>query len=120
MIQPRMPLARLTLAVALACPLGVAAGGQTDPSPRLEDLPEPPPPPAVQSGEVLEPEVTIIQREDAEVEEYRLNGRLYMIKVKPVVGPAYYLMDDDGDGRLESRFDGLSAPVVPRWVLFSW
>ncbi|RME33772.1 MAG: DUF2782 domain-containing protein [Gammaproteobacteria bacterium] len=83
---------------------------------------EPPaPPPPVISGEPLEPEVTIEEREGETVEEYRVNGHLYMIKVTPVVGPSYYLMDTDGDGQLESRMTGIrSDPVVPMWVLLSW
>lgn len=98
-----------------------SAESATDEAPRLEDLPEPPPPPPpVQSGEVLEPEITIIQRENETVEEYRINGNLYLVKVQPAVGPAYYLMDNDGDGRLESRSSQLSDYVIPQWVLFSW
>ena len=71
----------------------------------LEPVPEavPPPPEQVQSGEALEPEVTIIHKKDATVEEYRINGNLYMIKVIPVVGPSYYLVDQDGDGKLETN-----------------
>lgn len=106
------------LIAALILPVVACA---KDEAPALEDLPEAPPPPeAVQSGEPLEPEITIIQKEDATVEEYRIAGRLYMVKVTPVVGPPYYLTDQDGDGRLESRIDGLTDPVVPQWVIFSW
>lgn len=87
----------------------------------LQPLPEaPPPPPPVRSGEVLEPEITIKREDEATIEEYRINGRLYMVKVQPAAGPAYYLMDDDGDGRLESRYNQFYDPVVPRWVIFSW
>jgi len=83
---------------------------------------EPPaPPPPVISGEPLEPEVTIREREGETVEEYRVNGHLYMVKVTPAIGPSYYLMDTDGDGQLESRLTGIrSDPVVPMWVLLSW
>ncbi len=89
--------------------------------PALERLPEPPPPPTVQSGETLEPEVTIIQRKDATVEEYRLNGHLYMIKVVPVVGKPYYLLDQNGDGVMETNMSEIYDDfVVPQWVLFSW
>ncbi len=90
---------------------------------RLEDLPEPPPPPPapLSSGEALEPEIIITQRDDAQVEEYRLNGHLFMIKVTPAVGPSYYLKDMDGDGEMESRMSELySDVVIPQWVLLSW
>ncbi|MCZ6718762.1 MAG: DUF2782 domain-containing protein [Gammaproteobacteria bacterium] len=88
----------------------------------LEVVPEPPPlPEPVQSGEVLEPEITIIQKEEVTVEEYRINGILYMVKVTPSVGLPYYLIDQDGDGVMETQMDGIYAdPVVPQWVLFSW
>ncbi len=89
----------------------------------LEALPEPPPPPpdVVQSGEPLEPEVTIIKRKDATIEEHRANGHLYMIKVTPVFGKPYYLLDSDGDGVMETNMTEVYSDfVVPQWVLFSW
>lgn len=94
-----------------------SADGNTDdgPVPKPPDLPEP-----MQSGEAIEPEVTIIQEEDRKIEEYRLNGRLYMVKVIPSVGPPYYFVDRDGDGTLESRKRGLDTPQVPQWVIFRW
>ncbi len=83
--------------------------------------PPPPPPPVVVNGEPIEPEITIVQKKDAKVEEYRVHGHLYMVKVTPIVGPAYYLRDNDGDGTLETRMGALGGDiVVPQWVLFSW
>jgi hypothetical protein len=68
-----------------------------------------------------EPEVTIVQRKDAKLEEYRLNGRLYMIKIVPFIGPPYYLVDRDGDGLMESRINGRGAePRAPQWTILSW
>jgi Protein of unknown function (DUF2782) len=76
---------------------------------------------ATHNDEELEPDVTIVQRKDATVEEYRLNGRLYMVKVTPVIGKPYYLMDKDGDGLMESKISDLyNDPIVPQWVIFSW
>lgn len=91
-------------------------------NPALEPLPEPPPPPPrVESGEALEPEVTIIQGQREVVEEYRLNGRLYMVRVVPRNAPPYYLMDMDGDGSLETTRPGLAPGfLAPHWVLFRW
>lgn len=88
----------------------------------LAPAPEPPDiPQQVQSGEALEPEVTIIQREQETVEEYRINGQLYMIKITPSAGPPYYLIDVKGDGNFERRGnDIVSETYVPQWVLFSW
>ncbi|WP_353569837.1 DUF2782 domain-containing protein [Candidatus Albibeggiatoa sp. nov. BB20] len=69
----------------------------------------------------LEPQVTIIRRERDTVEEYRVNGVLKMVKVIPDFGPAYYLVDNDGDGQLEtSRFAIDPNAQLPQWILFSW
>ncbi|HSG10851.1 MAG TPA: DUF2782 domain-containing protein [Gammaproteobacteria bacterium] len=69
----------------------------------------------------LEPQVNIIRRDDAVVHEYRMNGTLYMIKVIPVVGPAYYLIDSNGDGTLNARRSELDPGlVVPSWMIFRW
>lgn len=78
-------------------------------------IPEP-----LADGESIEPEVSIIQKDDRTIEEYRVNGQLYMIKVTPSVGKPYYLLDDDGDGSFETtRYDS-DNPAVPNWILFEW
>lgn len=91
-----------------------------EPPPPLE--PEaPPPPPPVESGETLEPDVTITRGEKEVIEEYRIHGKLYMIKVTPAAGPSYYLIDADGDGNLETRSNDLDPGFrIPGWVLFRW
>lgn len=90
----------------------------------LQNVPEaaPEPPPPMEDGQALEPEVTIVQRKDAIVEEHRINGRLYEVKITPKYGKPYYLVDQDGDGRLESRISNLQDQnyVIPQWVIFSW
>jgi len=79
-------------------------------------LPEP-----LMDGETIEPEVNIIQKEDRLIEEYRVNGQLYMIKVTPVRGYPYYLMDTDGNGSLETRQHELdSGLLIPNWILLRW
>ena len=84
-------------------------------------VPEPPQlPPQVESGEVLEPEVTIIESDKDITHEYRINGRLYMVKVIPSAGQPYYLLDTDGDGELDVRRDRPDETFVPQWVLLSW
>ena len=85
-------------------------------APLPPDLPDP-----LESGQPIEPEVTIIQRDDALIEEYRLNGRMYMAKITPKIGKPYYLVDKDGDGQMEARMSEIYDDfVVPQWVLFSW
>nr|VFK19410.1 MAG: Protein of unknown function (DUF2782) [Candidatus Kentron sp. LPFa] len=84
-----------------------------------EPIPGPPPLPSVESGETLEPDITIVQGEKKTVHEYRINGHLYAIKViSRHGGPPYYMIDMDGDGNLETRKPFVRA--VPQWVLFSW
>ena len=92
----------------------------------LQPLPEPPAAPdQVQDGEAIplgEPQITIIQRGQNLVHEYRLNGHLYAVKVTPDNGIPYYLIDADGDGHMEGHFfDGSGKRLVtPQWVLFRW
>jgi hypothetical protein len=66
----------------------------------------------------VQPEVTIIQREDETVEEYRINGRLYQVKVTPLRGAPYILIDHRGDGSFV-RQEGPGTPglSVPQWVI---
>ena len=68
-----------------------------------------------------EPEVTIIQRGQERVEEYRMNNRVYMIKVTPAKGYPYYLVDSDGDGNFDTRRSQLDSKlIIPQWVLLHW
>ena len=85
----------------------------------LEPLPPPPPPPEGMTDDPVEPEVTIIQRGEDQVEEYRFQGKLYMVKVTPPHGVPYYLVDHRGDGVL-IRLDQRPALSVPMWVIKSW
>ncbi len=64
-------------------------------------------------------EVHVIKRKNgATVEEYSLHGRVFMVKVIPVVGPAYYLYDSDGDGTFERRLPGGYRHIAPpEWVI---
>ena len=69
----------------------------------------------------LGPDVQILQSKSADIEEFRSNGQVYMIKVKPKKGPAYYLVDADGDGDFDTRRNDLQPNLlIPSWVLFSW
>lgn len=68
-----------------------------------------------------ESDVEIIQRGDETIEEYRLNGRLYMIKVTKKGFPPYYLLDRDGDGTMEEQVSEVPADVKPpSWVIKRW
>lgn len=93
----------------------VFAQSQADRQP-LPAVP-PPPPEMAPFDSALEPQVTIKKRENDTVEEFRVQGKLYMIKVTPTHGVPYYLMDNQGDGNF-SRMDTMGGRVsVPQWVI---
>lgn len=97
-----------------------------------EDLERPPPIPPADSSDVpippkiqqeqLEPTVTIREQDDNRIEEYRLNGQVYMVKVTPKDGVPYYYMDNDGDGLLELDVNSrIPDPVQPvYWKVKEW
>ena len=66
-----------------------------------------------------EPEVTIRQEGDRSVEEYRVNGFLYAIKVTPKTGAPYYLVAVDEDGNYV-RSDQPNGLRIPSWKIFEW
>lgn len=88
----------------------------------LTPVPDPPDlPPQITSGEPMEPDITIIRYHEETIEEYRVNNRVRMVKIKPVFGPVYYLLDTDGDGNMDiRRSDNEAGMKINQWVLFSW
>ncbi len=116
-----MTRASAAVALLIGAVLAVDTGAQSPP-PELQPVPDPPPiPERVQSGETLEPEVTIIRGAEQTVTEYRVNGRLRAIKVEPENAPAYYLVDTDGDGDLETRRSAYGPDfLIPMWLILSW
>jgi hypothetical protein len=97
-----------------------------------DDLEKPPPippegseeipiPPKIQE-EQIEPTVTIREEEGRMIEEYRLDGQIYMVKVTPPEGIPYYYIDTDGDGKLELDLDQQALnPVQPvHWKVLEW
>lgn len=53
------------------------------------------------------------------VSEYRVGGRLAVVKITPARGPTYYLTDTDGDGRIDRDGDGTrNVPVY--FKLYGW
>ncbi len=109
---------RYLMLAALLAALPVAA----QKPPELAPVPEPPPRPAgAVADDNVEPQVTITTRGEDRVEEYRVNGKLYMIKVTPRGGgPSYYLVDLKGDGSWERRDSLDSGLRVPMWVIHTF
>ena len=102
---------RRLLLLALLPVLAIAAPESVDP---------PPPMPVTVEGQDGQ-EVRIIEQKEATITEYRANGKLYKIKVKPRNAPAYYLVDNEGKGRLDHGDNpAIENMPVPRWVLFEF
>jgi len=66
-----------------------------------------------------EPDVTIRQEGDKTIQEYRVNGFLYAIKVTPKRGKPYFLVRSDGS---EGNFIRSDEPdmLIPAWEIFKW
>jgi len=107
---------RSVIAALLLC-IALPVAAQTPP-PNLQPLPEPPPPPpGFEPDSALEPQVTIIKRGTDTVEEYRISGKLYMIKITPPGGAPYYLIDERGDGKFSRQESFDSGIRPPMWVI---
>ena len=90
------------------------------PPPFASQPPAPPPPLPDVSDPELEPQVTIIRREDTTVEEVRVGGELRYVRVTPKHGKSYFLIPD-ANGNAFIRRDSLDIQLkVPMWVLFSF
>lgn len=96
--------------------LAAPAFAQNRPS-DLQPLPEPPPPPPGVVDTGAEPQVTIVKRGQDKVEEFRVNGKLYMMRVTPPRGKPYYLVDRQGNGTFTRQGGGDSGLQVPQWVI---
>ena len=105
-----------TLSLLLLIGLPFVASAEIQPPENLEPLP----PPVFAAGpdsSVDAPEITITRQSEQTIEEYRVSGRLYMIKITPKIGPPYYLVDDQGDGKF-SRQESLDSGLrPPRWII---
>ncbi|MFA5984123.1 MAG: DUF2782 domain-containing protein [Methylococcaceae bacterium] len=109
----------LLIFLALPALADEAPEPQVAPPQATPEVPDPPLP--VQSGEVLEPDITIIRKEKETIQEYRVGGKLYKVKVIPDVGPPYYLIDTNGDGNLDvQRNDADRQGHINLWKLLEW
>jgi len=105
------------LSLSLLSVFSLAAFAASPVPGNLEPLP---PPPAMESPSSDEPEVTITKQTEQTIEEYRVGGRLYMIKITPKVGKPYYLVDERGDGKF-SRQESLDSGFrPPRWIIHNF
>ena len=106
----------LPLMLLAALPVWAQQKGDLQPLPAV-----PPPPPGMEAfDENLEPQVTIVKRETETREEFRIKGKLYMVKVTPAVGKPYYLVDRQGDGSFVEADIAPNPVRPPMWVIHSW
>lgn len=110
---------RILLSATLLLLFGTSAIAQQRPA-DLQALPDVPPPPPMVETTDPEPQVTIVTRGQDKVEEFRVNGKLYMMKVTPPHGKPYYLVDQQGNGTW-ARHDGVDTGLrVPQWVVHTF
>jgi hypothetical protein len=101
------------LALTLVLPLALNAADKIAPPPDAQPVPDGAP----TARDIDEPTITIRNKGPQRQEEYRLHGKLYMVKVTPAKGKPYYLVDNIGNGKFV-RHEGPAVPlVVPQWVI---
>lgn len=111
------------LASLLVCSLSAFAQSEARPRPPgTMPLDEPPPPPPMAEADPqFEPQVTVRTEGDQTIQEYRVRGKLYMVRVTPKHGRPYILMDQKGDGTFMRQDNPLDTGVrVPAWVLLEF
>jgi hypothetical protein len=114
-----MPARLPILLFAALCLMGGAWAQKVPPG--LQPLPEPPPPPPGSLEAVEQPQITIRKQDGDTIEEFRVGGRVVMVRVTPARGLPYILTDPKGDGSFSQRRDSLEVPLsVPMWVLFTF
>ena len=116
------PIHRLLLAaLCLLFTVWVLGASAADDRKKKPKITPPPPPEQLKHGEDIEPQVTIVNREWAQIQEFSINGQVYAVRIDPTVGPPYWLYDSNGDGKLETRFEtGNDMPDIRQWKLLEW
>lgn len=111
-------------AIALAAFDGAAQSVERTRPPGTIPLEEAPPPPRLADDPdepKVAPVVTTRREGDHTIEEYRVNGRLYMQRITPAHGKPYVLVDNKGDGTFTRQDNTLDNRVrVPQWVLLEF
>ena len=105
--------------LALAAQDAATAEAPSDPVAKEAPVPEKIP---AKAGDDDTPSVRIRTRDNGDVvEEYRQGGMVTMVKVTPTRGKPYYIMDNNGDGRLDRADAEAGGGVVPvSWIIATW
>lgn len=113
---------KFLVALIAAAPLAVVAQSQERPKPKgTEVIDTVPSPSKVKAGESLLDGVVTTRKSGTDtIQEFRIKGKLYKQRVQPESGPAYYLVDEKGEGKW-TRVDGPDTKIsVPMWVVAEW
>ena len=114
-------VAALAACLALAAESPAASVARPRPPGAIPLDEAPPPPPLEDDPNELKPVVTERVEGDRTIQEYRINGRLYMQRVTPKAGRPYVLVDNKGDGTFTRQDNTLDNGVrVPQWVLLTF
>jgi hypothetical protein len=106
---------RLLALFTLVLPLAVFA----QQPPKLEPIPEPPPPAVGVDDDAAAPGITLQRGEDL-VEEFEVDGQKY-IRVTQPNGLVYYLIESrPGDGPWAGANDTDNRIRVPQWRILQW
>lgn len=123
--RPFARRAALALLAASALALVLPAAAQSGARPRppgtqpLEEVP--PPPPMITTKPAPEPVVTERTEGEQTIQEYRINGKLYMQRVTPKHGRPYVLVDNKGNGTFTKQDEPIGERLqVPQWVLLEF
>ena len=107
----------LTLLLIMAFPAIAVA----EEKPQAAEVPVPPPVISEDFAEQdnFKADVTIRKGKEKVIEEYRVNGELYMVRIIPKIGKPYLIRYPEGaNGRVIRR--ELSDIDTPFWTLFEW
>ena len=110
--------------VPFAGALMVAVSAFAQTPPKLEPLPDIPPPPKLSNSTAPDdeaPQVTIRQEGESKVEEFRTRGgKIYAIRVTPKIGKPYVLVDPDGKGTMTNATEINGGVRAPQWTIFEF
>lgn len=93
------------LAITLAAALALAACASVDQGPPI--------PAGAVAAEHTESNGDVVS-------EYRVQGQLRMVRVQPKNGPVYYLMDTNGDGRLDKSTRDRNGVSPVYYKIYGW
>lgn len=109
--------------IALSATTVLAAEKAPKPAPKetIKEAPIPEKVPAKES-DANATTVRIRTRDNGDIsEEYMQGGVVTMVKITPVRGKPYYIMDSNGDGRLDRADAEAAGGVVPvSWIIATW